>query len=165
MIKPVYELIRSGKKAVIRGADISQGLTNLVMRVNRESIQIMIESLDKYYNGLVEKFSKAKNKSFLEVMEDQIKTINAICESDEVNTVNDLLVKINSLFSDNESGYDYIFSTIHKSKGTESEVVIIYQPELIGSKAKTEEEVKQEINLKWVAMSRSLNTLYMTVKQ
>ena len=165
MVKPVYELIRSGKKAVIRGADISQGLTNLIMRVNRESIQVMIESLEKYYNGLCEKFANAKNKSFLDVIEDQIKTINAICESDEVKTVNDLLVKINSLFSDNESGYDYIFSTIHKSKGTESEVVIIYQPELIGCKAKTEEEIKQENNLKWVAMSRSLNILYMTVKQ
>ena len=165
LIKPVFEIIRSGRRAVIRGKDMSESLINLIMRVNHNNIPDMIAGLESYYNGLCKKFENAKNKSFLDVIDDSIKTISAICESDKVNSVNDLIGVIQSLFSDSDSEYDYIFSTIHKSKGTESEVVILYQPELIGSKAKTEGDKIQEENLLWVGMTRSLDTLIITSKE
>lgn len=51
-------------------------------------------------------------------------------------------------------------STIHKAKGLEAEHVYLLRPDLLPSKyAKSEEQLRQEANLKYVAITRALKTL------
>jgi len=52
-------------------------------------------------------------------------------------------------------------STIHKAKGLEAETVYILRPDLLPAPfAKTASAIEQEMNLKYVAVTRSLNTLF-----
>lgn len=160
LVKPCFELIRAGYSAKIEGRDIAQDLINLIIKINKKyectNLNKLSESLDAHFNELSVKYANAKNKDFLNVIADQIETIKVFCEVAE--SVEDILVKIDNLFDDN-SGADFIFSSIHKAKGLENQNVVILKPSLIGKKAKTESDILQAKNLKYVAYTRSLDTL------
>lgn len=75
-------------------------------------------------------------------------------------TVKTLLEKLDEVFnSQEESGI--VLCTIHKSKGLEANVVYILNENLIPSKfARSEQQLKQEQNLKYVARTRAKEELY-----
>lgn len=78
---------------------------------------------------------------------------------DESLQVKDFCDFISGLFSDDRPGV--MLSTVHKAKGLESERVFILRPEklpLIWKGQKSWEQL-QEMNLKYVAITRSLDTL------
>jgi superfamily I DNA/RNA helicase len=66
-----------------------------------------------------------------------------------------------NLFSDDNNTNAYVFSTVHKAKGLESEVVYILNPELFPLRRKNQSawELEQELNIKYVAYTRSKNKL------
>jgi superfamily I DNA/RNA helicase len=66
---------------------------------------------------------------------------------------------IDNIFSDEKGGT--IFSTVHKAKGLESNVVYIIKPDQLPLERKGQKdwEVEQEMNLKYVALTRSKDKL------
>ena len=80
------------------------------------------------------------------------------CLMDEVSNVAELKNLISNIFSDDVKGI--VLSTIHKSKGLENEVVFFLCPSLIPSKyATTDWMITQELNLKYVAITRAKSKL------
>lgn len=74
-------------------------------------------------------------------------------------TIHLLVQKMKTLFEKKEDAI--VLCTIHKSKGLEADVVYIVNENLIPSKfAKSPEQMKQEINLKYVARTRAKRELY-----
>lgn len=159
LVKHVYSLLRIGKKAIVRGKDIGSELVNFVLMIERKynvsSIRELIESMDKYFNGMVEKYGE--NANFLDTLKDKIETLQAICEN--TNSVNGVIAELNKIFDDSLDN-EYIFSTIHRSKGLEHNTVYILKPELIYKKATNENQKRQARNLHYVAMTRSKDELY-----
>jgi hypothetical protein len=161
LIKPAYELIRMGYNVTILGKNIAEDMINLIVKVkNNKDNQItdlneLSSALDSHYNKIAEKYINAKDKTWIENLRDMINTINEILNQAE--SIDDLLLKIDSLFSDTPA--NYTFMTGHKSKGLEHNNIYILKSELIGKNAKTEDEKIQEQNLLWVVLSRSLNKL------
>lgn len=162
LVKPCYELIRQGYTATIEGKDIGDEMINLILNVKRkynsaDSVEL-IDHLNDYFNALCEKYAKAENKDFLSAIQDQSETIKMIIESIDSASIDTLILKIGSLFSDG-CEVNFKFSSIHKAKGLEHETIVLYKKSLIGKKAETETEKQQESNLLWVAMTRPLNKL------
>jgi superfamily I DNA/RNA helicase len=73
-------------------------------------------------------------------------------------TVMELVEKLRMMFSDKVEGV--VFSSIHRSKGLEAKNVYILHGELLPHpKAREGEEMEQEMNCKFVAITRSLDRL------
>lgn len=156
LVEPVFSLIRMGVKAIIRGRDIGQGLISLCERFNVKSVDELLEKLETYRIKEVGKLLKAEKNNQAQTLNDKVETIFALSEG--CDWVWQITQKISEVFSDKKEGV--IFSTVHRAKGDEAERVFILNPQLMPSRyAKSSEEIQQEANVLFVALSRSKNTL------
>lgn len=162
LIKPCYALLSSGKKAIIKGRDIGQGIINLIdkikMSYRSNSLTDLLRDLELYREKESAKLLASNRTMQLESLNDGLDSIIAI--SDNAESIDGLIEKIANLFSD-DSGEGVVLSSIHKAKGLEAESVYWYKPELIPSKhAITDKAKTQENNLAFVACTRSKNAFY-----
>lgn len=159
LVKPCFALIRQGIKAIIRGRDIGKSLINLIEKfeVRSNGVPHLIELLKDYERIEVEKLMKAKKGSQAESLQDKVETIIAI--SDGCYNIGQIKIKINEVFSDKKVGV--VFSTIHRAKGDEAENVSILRPDLLPHPMGCDQDwsYQQELNIIWVALSRSKNIM------
>ena len=155
LVKPAYTMIKAGYNVCILGIDIAQELINLIANNKGHNVESTLTNIKKYVDGKFEQFKNAKNKEWLNDLQDKEETIKSIAEGCE--SIDEILLKVDSLFSDKKA--DYTFLTGHKSKGLESNNVYLYRLDLLGKNSKTDKEKKQERNLHWVMSTRSLNKL------
>lgn len=166
--KPLAEiamaLIRDKKKAVLRGRDISSSLLNLVEKCERgtgKELHRLIEKLVAYRDKECTKLEKAEKESQAESLRDRVDTI--IVLSDGIESVEGLKYRITTIFSDEREGV--VCSSVHRAKGLEADRVWIYREELMPHpRAHQEWEIQGEWNLRYVALTRSKNTLVMVAK-
>jgi superfamily I DNA/RNA helicase len=156
LVPPVFELIRNGIKATIRGRDIGKGLRALIRKMKPIDITDLIRKLEDYKRGEMEKLLAAEKNSAAQTLADKVETIIAL--SDGVNAIYDLEARIDTIFSEKVEGV--VFSTIHRAKGLEAERVFILCPDLLPHPmAKKEWEKVQERNIEYVALTRCLSQL------
>lgn len=163
LVKPCFELIRRGVKATIRGREIGKGLVNLIRRLQKrhklgnERVTELIVELNQYSECECHRLRLSHKESQATVLEDQVLTILAM--SDGVNTITNLIERIDNIFSDTVNGV--VFSSIHKAKGLESNNVFIVAPDTIPfSRATQSWQIEQEMNLAYVAVTRAMQELY-----
>lgn len=165
------DFIKKGKKCFIRGKDIGLNLKNMVKRTgmtylnkNLQADGIFVRLYDLLFDMINEIMCKY-NVTYVDAVEsavvsnrlDMIKALEIL--SDDINTVDELVEKINSIFSDRKKG-GISLSTIHKAKGLEADNVYIVCRHLMPSgKAKKDWEIRQEYNLMYVAYTRPKNIL------
>ncbi len=90
-------------------------------------------------------------------LQDRVDTIIAL--ADGVNSQSGLEHRINTIFDDGKQGI--VLSSVHRAKGLEAERVCIYKPSLLPfPKATMPWEIAQEMNLKYVAYTRSKNIIW-----
>ena len=83
-------------------------------------------------------------------MEDKVSTLIFLAQLS--NSIEDLIEKINMIFSNEITGI--VLSTIHKAKGLEADRVFIVRPDLIPSPNNIKAwQAKQEKNLEYVAIT------------
>lgn len=167
LIAPCFQLIREGKYCVIRGNDIGAALIRLISEVTGlyNSIRYASEftiRLNSYVNNRIIDLEQEKRKKAINYLEEQRETLIAIAENCE--TVSDIERRINQIFSDYTEDQQHrkaiVFSSIHRAKGLETSTVVFLGPELIPNKfAVTDEELRQEENLRYVATTRAIDTL------
>jgi DNA helicase-2/ATP-dependent DNA helicase PcrA len=156
LVPPVFDLIRRGVKATIRGRDIGKGLLSLVKKMRADDITALLSKLSEYQNKEVSKLMAADKTAQAQSLGDKVETIIAL--ADGIDTIFDLENRITSIFSDDVEGV--VFSTIHKAKGLEAETVYILGPDLLPHPmAKKEWERVQEANIEYVALTRTLSKL------
>lgn len=155
LVKPAYAMIKAGYNACILGMDISKKLVDLIIKNKGHNVSATFENIEKYLNGLYKQYETVKNKTWLNDLSDLFETIKAIGEGCE--SLDEILLKIDSLFSDKKS--DFTFLTGHKSKGLEHENVYLYGLESLYKNCKNDKEKEQEYNLHWVMSTRSLNKM------
>lgn len=171
LMKVYVDFIKAGKKCFIRGKDIGLNLKNMVKRtginVLNKSLQedgVFVRLYDALFdniNELVDKYhitySDAVESSIVANKLDMIKALEIL--SDDINTSDELIEKINNIFSDRKKG-GISLSTVHKAKGLEAENVYIACRELMpSSRAKKDWEIRQEYNLMYVAYTRAKDIL------
>jgi DNA helicase-2/ATP-dependent DNA helicase PcrA len=157
-------LIRAGKKATLRGRDIGTNLVNLVKKVNRGvsgSTAVLIDRAATYLQKEHLKLTLAGKESQAAALTDRIETLYAL--ADGIDSVQGLISRVESIFSDDVDGI--VCSSVHRAKGLEADRVAIYQPELMPHpRAKAGWELDQEFNLRYVALTRAKQELWMVRK-
>lgn len=160
LVKPAFECIKAGKKAIIRGKDIGKQLVNFVERfeaTNLSTLEILMsEYTEKEYDRLIDKDKELQAEMLIDKT-DTIKTVAKECTK-----VSELIQKLQMLFSDSNVGV--VFSSIHRAKGLEAERVFILHSELLPHpKAKQDWEMVQEDNAKYVAFTRSKRDMFIVL--
>lgn len=162
LVQLFFELLESGMKANIKGKEIGENIIRAIDKTKQTSITSMLKHLDsdrlKLKVKLVNKgVSKPDNhQSMIDFIE---KTEIIKILSNSANSTAQMKKQIRQIFVDEEK-QGIVLMTIHKSKGLENKKVVFLNPELIPSKyASTTEELQQEQNLKYVAITRAKTEL------
>jgi superfamily I DNA/RNA helicase len=157
LIKPAFALIKEGRKAIIRGKDIGKELVNFIERFNCDSLSRLDILMQQQTEMEMARYIEKNKEMMAEQVKERYETIVEVAR--ECKTVEELLTKLLTLFSDDNIGV--VFSSIHRAKGLESENIFWYRRDLCPHpKAKSDEEKEQEMNAIYVAGTRSLDSLY-----
>lgn len=155
----LFDFLKRNQVATIRGNDIGNKIAETLKKYKS------ISELDK---GLTTKLNDMRDNLINNLgvidyrsdqryisLDDNIGIIRFLMSN--TGTIEKIIHKISLIFSDNPQGI--ILSTIHKSKGLESDTVFIIKPDEIRLKTPVAEVAQQEKNLEYIAYTRAKNTL------
>jgi superfamily I DNA/RNA helicase len=160
VVAMAFKLLLAGVPANIQGRDIGAGLKALLKSKSGKgcSVSLLMRRLRDYLDR--ERFKllgqKRVSKTKIQALEDRVECLLMFCDGAE--TVEEVLEKIDDMFKDARAGDKrfVLLSSVHRAKGLEAETVWILYPELMPfAKAELPWEIKQEWNLRYVAMTRS----------
>lgn len=166
------DFIRMGKKCFIRGKDIGNNLKRMVrntmqdmLNVNLDKDGVFVRLYDEYFsivNGMIDKYgitySEAIGSTLAANRADSINALEVLSEG--LTTADELIKRIDEIFSDRKKIDGISLSTIHKAKGLEADNVYIACKSLMPSSLALKDwEKQQELNLIYVAYTRAKNRL------
>lgn len=164
-LKPLVEtylwLMKNKIKSKIKGKDIGEGIIGMINQTGAKTLSGMHTLLKVNQQKLFKKLesrgiSKPSLHPKMELYAQRLEVIECLME--EVSNVTQLISLIQKIFTDDTKGI--MLSTIHKSKGLENDRIFFLCPELIPSKYATQDwMIEQEMNLKYVAITRAKSTL------
>lgn len=151
-------LLQKGIKASIKDKDFGKSLLNILEKISRiEDLDILMnDKLEELKERGLSKTAAMNNASYLSLVEkcSILERLSNIWTSIEV-----MRSKIEKIYTEDEKD-GVILSTIHKSKGLESDRVFFLNPNLIPSpKVTCEEALYSEYCLKFVAITRAKKEL------
>lgn len=166
LVSECLKFIREGRKATIRGRDeIGQGLINLLKKLMKKAgvasddeAGDLVEPLEDWARSQrsKENAKKSPSESRLANIQDKLACLMAFIE--DVDAAQDVITKIEAIFTDNDHVTGIKLSSIHKAKGLESErVFYIRVPQ--GKRKLQPWQAEQERNLSYVAITRAIAEL------
>ncbi len=164
LVETAYKLIKAGVGAKIVGREIGEGLVSIVNRMKARGIDRLLVKLaewrDREYAKAVAKGQEGKAETVVDKHDAIVAVIESLQETSR--TVPALVTRIRSLFEDDANGGKIVrLSTVHRAKGLEWDRVFIMQAGLIPSVyARREDQLQQERNLAYVAMTRARKELF-----
>jgi superfamily I DNA/RNA helicase len=170
LIGLAYACIKANKPVKIQGRNIGEGIAKRIKKLVTTSATVpeLLEAVDAWQLKEQAKLTKTfgagtiRLENKLQQLSDEVQCIKALCEG--MRSVLEVLSRVTVLFADVEKGNSSNFillSSVHKAKGLESRVVRIINPELLPHpSAHLPWQKEQEMNLKYVAITRSLHTLH-----
>lgn len=166
LIKCAFLLISNGMPAEIIGRDIKGNLLNLIYMLKATDVDDLLVKLEQHEEKEVARIKRQKHYSESQVLaiEDKCACLRIFCRyADSIHSVIDNIEKIFFLSNkSNKTGVRDVIrlSSIHRAKGLEAHNVYILHPELLPHPlAKSEWELQQEQNLKYVAITRAIDNL------
>lgn len=170
LVSECFRFLKEGRKASIQGRDIAAGLTSLIKRLIKDewernsqgSAKVLIGRLSDWLHDETSKEQRKRNPSEnkLSNMQDRHDCIVCFCES--MQTANDVIRRIETIFTDNKDAPGIRLSSIHRAKGLEAHRVFwlrTEQAEKVAAMAKSDWERNQEMNLRYVCITRAIETL------
>jgi DNA helicase-2/ATP-dependent DNA helicase PcrA len=161
------QLIKSGKRAYLKGNDFGRHLLQFVKRFMSRDLEDLAEEIEEWKKASLDKITeRAKKKAVksedadkivsssakAKQVEDDCETLLAFIEGSK--DYDDLLARLHSSFSDEIDPKAVMCSTVHKAKGLEAKNVW-----LLGSTFRTYSE--EEENICYVAITRAKDTLHL----
>jgi len=156
LAKICLRFLREGKRAIIRGRKIGEGLVAVVRGREARDIPELVANLAIWEKNLVEQYTKEDApESKIEMIQDQAATISLLAEG--LAGIDELITRIENLFNDATPGNAIILSSVHRAKGLEANRVFLLADTLYPGKRKDDEE----IHIHYVALTRAKNELVM----
>jgi superfamily I DNA/RNA helicase len=167
LVAMCLKLIQAGVTAIVKGRDIADGLINTIEKSKAKTIKGFESWVEIEKAKVVKDICKKDNITPAEAEEtgryiafmDRMNCILTIGEN--VSKLDDVKAYIQQIFSDDKINNAVTLSTAHKSKGLESDRVVILLPEKLPLtwKHQLEWQYQQELNLKYVALTRAKKEL------
>ncbi len=162
LINLYFLLLSSGRSVYIKGSDILAPTIKFLNGYSNTTIKVMMNNIQEILSGNESKSTDLQRIKFY-TYSLHLENITALLVHLKVekNKVSNLIYQLQELSKKSRESNAIELSTIHKSKGRESDVVYILDSFLIPSVfAITEEELTQEQNLLYVAITRAKKELY-----
>jgi len=158
LVKPAFACLKKEVKAIIKGKDIGQDLINYIDRFQCDELGRLDILMQEHTEREIARYLDKNKEMMAEQVRERYETIVEVAR--ECRDVAQLVVKLKTLFSDDDTGV--VFSSVHRAKGLEADYVFLYKEhELMPHpKAKGADELEQEDNLIYVARTRSKDTIY-----
>ena len=158
LIKLFFHYLLQGKKAVIKGSDIGVSLIEMT-----QGHKTLSQLLAFYANELKEYEKKLLKRGIIKfhddggyvALEDNVMALKFMGKLST--NIADLRKKVKMIFTDDLEGI--VLSTVHKSKGLEANRVFIARPDKMPLQTKKAWQYQQEMNLKYVAVTRAKTEL------
>ena len=160
------QYIATGVKAYVKGRDVGANLVNMIKKTKRDKIAGMLQVLEREYGKIIGRVVKqtkcteqeAKESTAYKTYEDKVEAIKVLSEG--LKTCDDLINRILAIFSD-DTRNGICLSTVHKSKGLESDRVFIINEDKFYLKPcmRVDWMAEQERNLVYVAYTRAKHYL------
>jgi superfamily I DNA/RNA helicase len=162
LIQACWELIRAGKAAHVKGRDIGKGLVTFVdraLKASRRPFSEAHEALRVFGEREAAKLAKVDGADLkLSALWDKVDACAHLLSASRATTPAEFSGWVDSLFADGSKGV--LLSTVHKAKGLEADRVWLLRPDLMPHpKAADGWQQDQELNLKYVALTRSKDFL------
>jgi ATP-dependent exoDNAse (exonuclease V) beta subunit len=164
--KPLVDLfkvlIKKGKKANIKGREVGDNIITLIKKTKATTLDALDTAIVLQVGDLRTKLIKKgypKVDSHPQMLKLQEKRDIIKILSEDVKTIDQLAKRITDIFLDKDFP-GIVLSTIHRVKGLEADTIFFLNSHLIPSQyAKTKEELQQEKNLMYVALTRAKSKL------
>jgi superfamily I DNA/RNA helicase len=165
LIELCIELIEHRHAATVRGRNLSHALTDIVEDVEQlpdySGYGDFAHWLAEYERLQITKLAQHPgSEDRVQQIEDRCRAVLACYRAYQIESAEELCKKIAGLFSDERTAV--YLSTVHRAKGLQAQRVFILEPEnlpLVWEKQQ-EWQAEQELNLKYVALTRATEALY-----
>jgi len=172
LVQLAYQMIRRNIPCKIQGRDFGKNLVDRVKTLVKENastvelLQALVvwESKERAKIEAAGEGHPGRLATQLGNLQEKVDCIEALCEG--LDNALQVVQRIQLLFQDvdkeksDPSNY-VLLSSVHRAKGLEAHTVRIIKPELMPHPmASTPDAKEQEMNLKYVAITRSLDTLH-----
>lgn len=162
LVSQCFRFLKAGRKATIQGRDVGQGLISTIKKLKADSVPDLASKLSDWLHAetMKETAKRNPNENKLIALQDRVDCLYCFMENQQ--TVEDVIAKIESVFTDNKDSPGIRLSSIHKAKGLEARRVFFLMPEGAGcphSMARTKWAIEQEWNLRYVAVTRAIEEL------
>ena len=166
LVRLCVQYIASGVKAYVKGRDIGINLINMIKKTRKKNIADCYAYFDKELKKIDERVMKkthcnakeAAESEMHKTYEDKVQAIQILSEG--LTTTAAVMNHIEEIFKD-ENGQGICLSTIHKSKGLESDRVFVLCEEklFLKSAMRVAWQAQQEYNLCYVLTTRAKHFL------
>lgn len=172
LVSLCFKLLENGITAVIKGSDIAEAMKEIIKRANVSSMQELKTWIQSEKNSMAKEIADylkvsvdvAKKTKKYVILSDRLNCIENMCVN-SVSNVSDIKSYIDRMFDEKNVKNAVVLSTAHKSKGLESDRVILMIPNQFPLTFKNKKqkpwELEQEMNLKYVAITRAKKELIM----
>lgn len=153
-----FKLLGLGKPSYINGNEIMAYLLKFLRPYSKDTVHSATIEMEYKISEFEEKEESSAQEYFFKENYNNFKSVaENVCNPTD--SIEELIERLKHLFENRTDAI--MLCTIHKSKGLESDVVYILNENLIPSKfAKSPEQLRQEMNLKYVARTRAKEELY-----
>lgn len=172
LIQAAYSLLAEGIPAQIRGREFGASITSVIEKIalTKNGEQKPGFDYEKFDEHLAvwgakeaEKLARrgAKESAVL-ALQDRQAALIILWSRSAAQDAGELILEIENLFNDDNSGR-IVLSTVHKAKGLETDNAFILEPHKMPLvwRGQTDEEYKQELNIRFVALTRSKENLFL----
>ena len=163
LVTQCLRFLRMGRRANIQGRDIGKGLITLIEKMHASTITELGQRLTDWQANELAKENAKRNPSETKIqgIDDRVSCL--LCFTEEAGSMEVMVRKIESLFTDDKNGLGIRLSSIHKAKGLEADRVFLLQPKgaaVIWARKDTKPwEMDQMKNLCYVAVTRARKEL------
>lgn len=142
--------LQAGKRGRVQGRDIGSGLRGLIVKSEHPTVPTFLSWLAAWRLDESLRLQAAEKEDQAEQVHDRAECLIAL--SDGLKTTRELLARVDGLFADEGAG-SIVFSSVHKAKGLEADVVWLLE-NTFRPQGGLEEE-----NLLYVAVTRAKKVL------
>lgn len=160
LVKHCFQCFRHKIPAKIRGRDFATQAKTKLLSLKGNSIPECITEISDQFDKQINNYAAAGKTELVEAKQDEL-AVYLIFMS-EASTINEAIETMESMFSDDNLANGINFTSVHRAKGLEADVTGILTPDLMPPPWSLKNPIthKQELNVAYVAHTRSKNTMF-----
>ena len=162
LVSECFKFIKDGVQANIQGRDIGQGLISTVTRLKASDVPDLVGRLSDWLHAEERKENAKRNSNPARLIALQDRHDCLLCFTNEAQSIAEVVSKIEQMFTNDRTTPGIMLSSVHKAKGLEADRVFLIEPEgasIPHPMAKSDWQRDQEMNLRYVAITRAAKVL------